>query len=71
MENTTKRSIRDRDAVDEGKYSGGTKLGLAECGDRDRQLAQVASAMIGNVNASLLDEIFQCVYFPDLLGVRR
>ena len=71
MENTTKRSKRDRDVVDEGKDSGGTKLGLAECGDMDRQLAQVASAKCGDIPFGLLDDIFQCIYSSDLLGVRR
>ena len=61
----------DRDAAHEGKYSGCTKLGLAECGDMDRQLAQVASAKCGDIPVGLLDEIFQCIYFLDMLGVRR
>ena len=69
MKNITKWS--EEDAAHEGKNSGVTKLGLAECCVMDQQLAQVAAAMIGEVPVGLLDEIFQCMYFLDRLGVRR
>ena len=57
--------------TDDGVFPGGDKRGLTECGDMDRQLAQVASTKFGDVPVGLLDEIFQCVYFSDLLGYRR
>ena len=57
--------------ADDGVDLDGSQLGLADCNDMDRQLAQVASATFGNVHVGLLDDIFQCVYFQDLLGIRR
>ena len=57
--------------VKDGKESGGSQHGLAECGDMDRQLAQVACTKFGDIHSGLLDEIFQCVYFSELLGIRR
>ena len=46
------------------------KNGLAECGDMDRQLAQVALAKFGDIPIGLLEEIFQNMCFSNLLGVR-
>ena len=54
-----------------GEHSHSSKRGLAECCDMDRDLAQVASTKFGDVYIRLLDEIFQNIYFSDLLGVRR
>ena len=57
--------------VEDGKVSGGSQNGLVECGDMDRQLARVALADMDDVHSGILDEIFQCVYFSELLGIRR
>ena len=54
-----------------GDDSSGNKRGLAECRDMDGQLDEVASATFGDIPIGLLDEIFQNIYFSDLLGVRR
>ena len=71
MQNFTKWSRGDRGATYKGKSLGNTKRGLAECGDMDRQLAQVASTKFGDVHVGLLDEIFQCMFFMNLLRYRR
>ena len=57
--------------AEDGEDSGSKKLGLAECRDMDRQLAEVASTKLGDSHFDLLDEIFQRVYFSELLGIRR
>ena len=57
--------------AEDGVDSGGSQYGLVECGDMDRQLAEVASAKFRDIHIGLLDEIFQCVYFSNLLGIRR
>ena len=65
------RSFKKIKLAEEEMGSGGQKFGLAECSEIDRQLAQVASADFGDIYVGLLDEIFQCVYFSDLLSNRR
>ena len=66
------RGFKKIKLAEDGMDSAGSKKrGLAECGDMDRQLAQVASAKCGDIPVGLLDEIFQCIYSSDLLGVRR
>ena len=57
--------------VEGGEDSNGNKRGLAECRDMDGQLGQMASTTFGDIPNALLDEIFQNIYFSDLLGIRR
>ena len=70
MEDSPRASKKIKLAED-GEDPSGCKRGLADCRDMDRQLAQVASTKFGDVHIGLLDEIFQRVYFSDLLGIRR
>ena len=75
MENVThlfeEGRVVSKDGIDLESAGGSNKLGLAECGDMDRQIAQVALINFGDVHSGLLDEIFQCMYFTELLGIRR
>ena len=71
MENVTQKFQVNPLVVDDGLAPGGDKHGLAECRDMDRQLAAVAATTFDDVPDGLLNEIFQCVYFSDLLGYRR
>ena len=71
---TSPRTFKKIRLADEGEdtyASNKLGVGLAECGDMDRQLSQVASATLDDIPIGLLDEIFQNIYFSDLLGVRR
>ena len=71
MENITLKFQEQLVVAEGGVASGGDQHGLAECRDMDRQLTAVASTKFNDVPVGLLDEIFQCVYFSDLLGYRR
>ena len=70
MERFTKRLHEDLAGASEGEASLGKKLRVAEC-DMDQQLGEVASAKFDDIHFGLLDEIFQCLYFTKMLGVRR
>ena len=71
IKNVTQKSQVKMVEAEDVVSSGGDKRGLAECGDMDQQLTAVASTKFNDVPVGLLDEIFQCVYFSDLLGYRR
>ena len=71
MEEISERFETDLIVAGCGVDSDGTENGLADCGDMDRQLAQMASAKSSDIYIGLLVEIFQNVSFSGLLGIRR